>query len=618
MAQPYSPFALAPMPLPTAEELLASYMPAPTAPPAPTGAPTPLGFAPPSTTLTGDAVTRESQLPTWQALLAQQPSRTMSPEQFDRGVASMYAAPGYRPAGGMSMGPQSIQEERDLADEQRQMNALFEGSGLGSLRRSGEAFSAGRPVEGVGQIGAAALNAGMLGGSGRMMLGGFGALGGSAALDALGVGRAEAQTPDQIATQRATIADIRKRLSEAETEQAQLDAKAAKITAGLSSVATEAARKAAQTTLGVTADGAIGEGTKAAARAELARIATRRQQLADQVARLGPDIERQEGMLGGMLHDSTATQAEANLPWWQRAARDYLPVASFGLGAGASSALRRRAQLAAERASQATANDANALIVPGSPDIGARVTGVNEFWRLGGADEPFRVAPGTRMGFEAAPQQPSAASLFTQPPGRETIGGSDIARAGLSTAGAGVGEWRRQIAQERLDKAQEAYRKERSQANADEVAKAQLQVVLATNAISAGLGGVGGAVVAPFFMRNRFARPNVQAAGSEMMSLNRLLGERPLSVRRTTPGQAGGGHWVAPGDPATAGEIWASPTGRDLAVRQPDGRFRYFQRAPMNADSAPTRGGKLGPDPRSGRRDWRRLSQAGDDSTAVG
>ena len=577
-------------------------------------------MTPPPTTLTGDTVAREAPLPSWQALLGQQPSRTTSLDQFDRDVASMYAAPGYRTTGGASMGPQSVQEERDLAAEQQGMNALFELSGLGAGRRGGLAIADGRPVEGIGQLGAGVLMAGALGGSGRLMMGGLGTVGATAGLDALGVGRAEAQTPDQIATQRAAIADMRQRLSAAETEQAELDARAATITAGLSAVATPDAKKKAQEALGVTADGAIGRGTQAAAQTELARIAARRQQLAEQVARLGPDIERQEGRLGGMEHDATATQAEANLTWAQRAARDYFPIAAFGAGGAVSGLFRRGARRTAEAASRQAADDANALIVADSPDIGARVTGVNEFWRRGGADEPFVVSPGARLGFESAPQQPSAASLFLKPQGSATIGASDAVRAGIGAAGAGVAGARLLQQQERLARAEDAYRRERSQANADEVAAARLQVALAWNGISAGMGGAAGALGLPFVMRNRFTRPDVQAAGAETMALNKLLRDQPpptLRTRRTTAGPEGG-HWVAPGAPATAGEIWASPTGRDLIMRGDDGRYRLYQRPPMGID-APAGRGKAVSDPREDRlgRGWRRLSSAGDDGSAA-
>jgi len=599
-------------PMPSGVSLATQWTPADA--PAPTPAPEAAPVAPSPTTLTGDTVAREAPLPSWQALLGQQPSRTMSLDAFDRDVASMYAVPGYRTTGGASMGPQSVQEERDLAAEQQGMNALFELSGLGSGRRAGEAFAAGRPVEGVGQLGAAALQAGMLGGSGRLMMGGLGAIGGTAGLDALGVGRAEAQTPNDTAKQQASLAEMRAQRKKAQDTQADLDARAATISAGMSEVATDAAKKAAQTALGVTADGAFGRGSRAAAEAELASIATRRKAAEDAIAQIGPEIAREEVRLRGMERDATTRQAEANVPWWRQAMTIAAPIGGFSAGAALSSFLRNRAAARASAASKSRADERNALLVPDSPDVNARVAGINEFYTRGGGDEPFNIVPTARLGYEAAPQQQSASTLFRNL-GSETVGGSDIGRAGISAGGGAFAGWRWQTEQAELARAMDAYQKEPSQANADAVVRARNRLDLAQGGVGMALGGIGGAAVAPFFMRNRLSRPNVQEAGREVMALNKLLRDQPpptLDVRRTTAGPEGG-HWIAPGAPATAGELWASPSGRDLIMRGDDGRYRLYPRTPMGVE-APAGRGKIVPDPREERlgRGWFRLSSAGD------
>lgn len=123
---------------------------------------------------------------------------------------STYQRPGYRPTSGIAAGPQSAQEQEDLASEPNVYNFLAEASGLGSAGRSQRAFSEGRPIEGAANAGLAMLPYRPLLGLGAL----GGAFGGAVASDLSRPASAQQPEPDDglIPQQRARQAELVKLL----------------------------------------------------------------------------------------------------------------------------------------------------------------------------------------------------------------------------------------------------------------------------------------------------------------------------------------------------------------------------------------------------------------------
>lgn len=73
------------------------------------------------------------------------------------GPPSAYERPGYRPTSGIAMGPQSSQEAMEQAESNRSINPLMEATGFAPMYRSGKALSEGRPLEAAGNAAVATI-----------------------------------------------------------------------------------------------------------------------------------------------------------------------------------------------------------------------------------------------------------------------------------------------------------------------------------------------------------------------------------------------------------------------------------------------------------------------------
>lgn len=268
----------------------------------------------------------------------------------------------------------------------------------------------------------------------------------------------------------------------------------------------------------VAADGRLGPETAGAIRehrqqvnAELesarARLEELEQQEASRVTRAGP------------LHE---------------ALREFGPaVAPFaGLAAGHLSrigAVRSASRRLAERNLEA-----DALLPPspapvrrgGTAEPARRMANVNEFWRMGGADErvPYARAQ-TELGFKRRPDAASGSELF--PPDAERFRFNDAAIPAAFGAEAGVTYAFLQDAEQELTEAQAAADSDPNEANLARLESARDKVAILTTAFRAGLGVAAGRLSGVAAHRYRHARPNVPRAENERTLLDQYLAGRP-------------------------------------------------------------------------------------------
>jgi hypothetical protein len=231
------------------------------------------------------------------------------------------------------------------------------------------------------------------------------------------------------------------------------------------------------------------------------------------------DIERLTGEQAGHRRDNALAEAEAQMPGWQKAIRDYATPVGVAAGLAAGPAVRGGMVWAANRAGQRAAAGANALVAGGG-NVQARVAGANEFYTRGGGQRPFNIDPAAPRGFVPAAGQTPASELY--PPANTIWRGTDTARIAAAGGGAGLAEYRLAIAREELERARQDAEKNPSDETFKALHKAQVNVGLLTAGAraseTAGLAYPTSAAV----MRYQNTRPDVQRAEAEVLRLNRL------------------------------------------------------------------------------------------------
>lgn len=333
-------------------------------------------------------------------------------------------------------------------------------------------------------------------------------------------------------------------------------------------------------------------GTQLAVTAYLERIAQERAARDAGLGRLAGQLSPLQEQLRRLDANATTAASEANMTWWQRAIRDYVPPIA-GLAGGAVGGLWRRGMRSSgDAASRAAATEADSLLAgSATAPVGARVGAINQYYTRGGGEAPFSLAPGAQTGF--APSGASQSAMGLYPPGSPWMRGPDAARAagsaGVGALGAGMyfGIYR-----EAVRDAQARYDANPTDENARALRIAEYKAAGAQSTMAFGLGGAMSYPAAAGMMRYRSPRPNLGAAEAEVMSLNALArGQNnplpPMPIRRRDPNFS-----LPRTAPAAAGETetFVSPQGNNVIYRDPrtgewmrsinDGRPQRYPQGP--------------------------------------
>jgi hypothetical protein len=312
-------------------------------------------------------------------------------------------------------------------------------------------------------------------------------------------------------------------------------------------------------------------GTQLALQAYLERLrterATRETGLSRIAGQLGP-LQEQSRRLEA---NATTAASEANMPYWQRAVRDYVPAVAGLAGGFVGGLWRRGIRNSGDEASRITSAEADSLLAgAGTAPVGARVGAINQYYTRGGGEAPFSLAPGAQAGFAPSGAPQGAMGLY--PPSSPWMRQQDWGRtAGFGVGGALGGARYLGIDREAVKEAQDRYDANPTRANADALRTAQYKAAASQSAMTAGLGAAFAYPAAAAAMRYRSPRPNLGAAEEEVMSLNALARgqnnqlppmrtrqlDRNFSLPRTAP--------VATGET----ETFVSPAGENMIYRDP-------------------------------------------------
>jgi hypothetical protein len=320
-------------------------------------------------------------------------------------------------------------------------------------------------------------------------------------------------------------------------------------------------------------DGSWGDRTTGAVQRLLERNREQQAAATSQIERIGTELQPLEARRSTLTQQQAEEEAERNTPEWRKLVRDYSGLAGMALGPLAPGAWRYASRRSAEAAERTAATQADALIRP-TGTIPERVAGTNQFFRQGGAEEPFQLAPNAPLGFAPTPAQQSAAGLY--PPGNTWMRPADWARTGTFAASGAASEAGKSYAQGQLDEARADFKKSPTPANASRVARWESihagAAAFARASESAALTYPGIAGV----QRYRPTRPNTAAAGAEVMELNALLRNRPIDPLEVRARQRDRGFSIPNTAPLAEGELErrVSPAGNKILIRHPDGVWR--------------------------------------------
>ena len=236
------------------------------------------------------------------------------------------------------------------------------------------------------------------------------------------------------------------------------------------------------------------------------------------------DIERLDATLIGHKRDTALEQAEARMPGWQKAVRDYATPVGVAAGMAVAPATRGAVTWAANRAGRRAADQANDLLGAGAANTPARVAGVNEFYTRGGGQRPFNIEPTAPRGFVPAAGQTSANELY--PPASTIWRGADTARMTAAGGGAGLAEYRLAVAREELERARQDAQQNPSDSTFAALHKAQTNVGLLTAAARASETSLLAYPTTSAVVRYQNTRPDVNRGEAEVLRLNRISGQQ--------------------------------------------------------------------------------------------
>ena len=564
MAYPYSPFALAPAPLPTAEELLAGFIPA--------SAPTP-----------GSLMAPPGQL-----------AREMDPGPRASSLGASLQALGagiLAPLGAPTPG-YTMQDVPSLSDAET-LPTPVRGTDLNEVMAQDPT---GAMIGGMVGMGPALRLAGMAG-RGVMSIPGMseavGATGRTLAKPAVGVplalggslmattGEAQAPTAMGARTSEAQTAleSARKRLADVEGERRRLQERVAKFDPENISRLSESDIKEAQTAVGTTADGKIGPRTRAA-------VEEHRRRLQAEIAALQPrettartDIKTAEDRRTQAeqmdLQDAGRKALEESQPGFLE---QWGPtVGAYGLGAVGGHALRNLLARGTTQRAAAQKAEVDAISAQmGQGDIPTRVGRLNELWTEGNRRSappfafvpsgsptlhtPSQVAPWSSVTHEVAPgMMGGQATRTVMPPDQlyrpslGTLYGPTAATMGVGgIESAGAQFLMLPGAQRELEAAQAAMERQGpTPENVDRLTSARRQVAIWEAMQNLGRGVAGGALTAEMMHPLRsLPRPSMAAAEAERGALDMALHPKAPPPPPLPPG------------PPPPGPVWDARVGR--------------------------------------------------------
>lgn len=486
---------------------------------------------------------------------------------------SPYNMPGYRPTGGIALGPQSVQEEQDLRATPGAVNALLEVSGIAPVFRAGQhlaaAGAAGDPIRGGASIGEGIVMALPFTRAGRAAFAtlpramgtGLGAgvvVETAAGRGPLAIGGAEAQPKGGREAPSEAVMALQRQLQEAGYYSGPIDGLMGKGTRD-AKAAFDAAQSRADSTaidrLKAQADAdraAAGKKTADTAAAETARKAA----------------ERAAGEQ--RLRDLDSSWLSQGL----NAAMSLGPWLGFGIGGYLGHRLQNALTQRAAGAATTRAAAADAVMAQPVPanDVPGRIGRVNRFWSEGNPAgiEPFRSAPRAagQHPYTVNTDVPTAAQLYRTPTMNRLLEGVPVpVVGGLEHISAEYGMAR--PAREALAAAQAAVQADPSEANIQslQLARARMAVSDLTSRIGWGMGvGSAGQSVLHSIGGDPRARPaSIAAAERERGLLTSILQGRPTRGGGGGPRNpnAGGGGGGPVADPRLGGSGHRDPlTGR--------------------------------------------------------
>jgi hypothetical protein len=332
-------------------------------------------------------------------------------------------------------------------------------------------------------------------------------------------------------------------------------------------------------------DGIWGQGMAEAVAEYQRRLRDDAKTLQSNIASTSADIERQDAALIGHRRDTALAEAEAKMPGWQKAVRDY--ATPVGVAAGLTLAPATRATMAtmANRAGRRAADDANALLRAGAANTPARVAGVNEFYARGGGQRPFNIDPAAPRGFVPAAGQTSANDLY--PPANTVWRGTDTGRMAAASGAAGLAEYRLHIARQEVERARQDAQKNPSDATFAALHKAETNLGLLTAAARASETSLLAYPTSAAVLRYRNTRPDVSRGEAEVLRLNRLSGQQ----RQWGPHEPGVTRYRNP----VTGEVRSLDDHGRWRGPRPSGGHGWTREPPASWDRISSRG--AGPDP---------------------
>lgn len=254
-------------------------------------------------------------------------------------------------------------------------------------------------------------------------------------------------------------------------------------------------------------------------------------------------------------------KAEAELPWYRHALRDYGPAIGYGAGVIGGIALKGLTNRAYNAASAAKTARANALLAEGE-DIPGRVGRVNQFWSEGqrGAKPtvPFVSKPDNTPPFQSNALAPQSGELYQT--GMFAAPGADVGRLLASAGASGLSYAKLQDAQAELKAAYEALDKEpNNEAAMRRLQAAKDMVAIFRTGLNASIAGGTTYLGAMATMPRRPSRPDVNLAEAERLRLDKYLSTQAKRQGKGPPSTAGAKETPGP-EPTPTGDSPAPAT----------------------------------------------------------
>lgn len=241
---------------------------------------------------------------------------------------------------------------------------------------------------------------------------------------------------------------------------------------------------------------------------------------------------------------------EKNVPWAQKALRNYGPLVGYGLGAGIGFGTKWGLSRKFNNDAKTFAADAEAIMARPAKDLPSRAGRVNDFWNKGqgrNPEAPFERAPGGKGAFKPNKDAPEASKLYQPNPIKNAaVDAGVVGGFGLES---GATQWLANNEKEELDKAQEAVSKDPSTANIQRLETAKDLFSVYEAGTNAGRAGIGSYLTGLKFLPRKSVRPSTQEAEAERARIDKSLAPKrtakkppPQKKAKFIPGVPGKPH----------------------------------------------------------------------------